>query len=324
MGLSGAVGRSRARRQADLAVLMYHGVVRDLRGPAAYGDLFVSSRDFATHLAHLKRYYQPLSLADIVEALSTNTPFPPRAVAVTFDDGYVNTLEVALPLLAEAGIPATVFVPTDLIGTPRYLWFDGLRLLVHHAWESRNPFDLGSGVVVPGVAPSQQEALYMSLCGQVLDVPLPERASVQSAIDRAIERTGLLGRFPEFALTTWNTLRTAVAGGVLSVGSHTIAHGDLTVMSLAEQAADLRASRERIEQELGVACPSIAYPYGRWNSDSPVAARDAGYRCAMTVDPGFANVTDSPFSLKRVMVGDKGDLAILSARLAGSWQRVTS
>jgi peptidoglycan/xylan/chitin deacetylase (PgdA/CDA1 family) len=322
LALSGVVRRSRARRH-DLAVLMYHGVVRDLRGPAAYGDLFVSARDFARHLDHLKRHYQPMSVAAIVEAQSTNTPFPSRAVAVTFDDGYVNTLKVALPLLVEAGIPATVFVPTDLIGTRRYLWFDGLRLLLHHAWQSRTAVDIGSGIQVLSVPPSGQEGQWMGLCGRILDVALPARTAVQSAIDQFIDREGLLGQFPEFALTTWDDLRLAVAGGILSVGSHALAHGDLSAMTRADQTADLRASRGRIEQELGVACTTVAYPYGRWNSESPDAARDAGYCCAMTAEAGFNVVSDHPFSLRRIMAGDKGDMAILAARLSGSWRQMT-
>ncbi|HYB96913.1 MAG TPA: polysaccharide deacetylase family protein [Vicinamibacterales bacterium] len=320
--LSGIVRRSRADRQQELAVLMYHGVVHDLRGPAAYGDLFVSARDFARHLDHLKRYYHPVSLAAIVDALATSTPFPARAVAVTIDDGYENTLKVALPLLAEAGVPATVFVSTDLIGTPRYFWFDGLRLLVHRAWESQTAFDLGSGIQVPAASPSRQETQWMSLCGRILDLPLLARTAVQGGIDRLIEREGVLGRFPEFALTTWDDLRAAVAGGILSVGSHAVAHEDLSALTLPEQTAILRVSRERIEQELGLACTTIAYPYGRWNRDSPIAARDAGYRCGMTVEPGFNAVTDNAFGLKRIMVGDKGDLTILSSRLSGSWQRL--
>jgi len=320
--LSGAVRRSRADRKRDLAVLLYHGVVGDLRGPAAYGDLFVSARDFARHLDHLKRHYQPLSLAAIVDAMETKTPFPPRAVAVTIDDGYENTVRVALPLLADAGIPATVFVSTDLVGTQRYYWFDGLRLLVQRAWESRRAFDIGSGIRVLSASPSRQETQLMSLSRQILDVPLPARSAVQSAIDQLIDREGLLGRFPEFALATWDDLRKAVAGGILSVGSHLLAHGDLTAMTHHDQASELRASRDRIEQELGVACTTVAYPYGRFNGESPIAARDAGYRCAVTADPDFNEATDHPFRLKRVMVGDQGNMAILAARLSGSWQRL--
>ena len=322
LGLSGVLGRARARRQTDLAVLMYHGVLADLRGPADYGDLFVSAHDFARHLDHLKRHYQPMSVEAIVEALATNAPFPPRAVAVTIDDGYVNTVDVALPLLQDAGIPAMVFVPTDLIGTRQYLWFDGLRLLVHHAWQLRKAFDLGSGIQVLSIPPSGQEGQWMALCGRILDVPLPARTAVQCALDQFVEREGLLGRFPEFALTTWNDLRAAVDGGILSVGSHALAHADLSALTPDEQTADLRASRERIEQELGVPCTTVAYPYGRWNPDSPAAARRARYRCAMTAELGFVEVTDSPFSLRRVMVGDKGDMTILAARLSGSWRRL--
>src|SRR5262245_5544784 len=78
--VSGRLARSRAARHHDAAVLMYHGVLEEVRGPAAYGDLFVSARDFARHLDHLKRHYYPMSLADIISCFATHTAFPPRAV----------------------------------------------------------------------------------------------------------------------------------------------------------------------------------------------------------------------------------------------------
>src|SRR5262249_6601545 len=123
-------------------------------------------------------------------------------------------------------------------------------------------------------------------------------------------------------LASWQELHAAVAGGGLSVGSHASAHGDLTLMTASDQMRDLRASRERIEQELDCPCEAIAYPYGRCNEDSLEAARAAGYACAVTADNGFNRIADNPFRLKRVMAGDKGSLPLFDARLSGAWDEL--
>jgi peptidoglycan/xylan/chitin deacetylase (PgdA/CDA1 family) len=320
--LTRRVDKARNGRRENLCVLMYHGVLPEVRVPAAYGDLFVSARDFLKHLRHLKQHYQPMSLDEVAATIAANKPFPPRAVAVTFDDGYENTVEVAVPLLAEAGIPATVFVPSDLIGTGRYLWFDCLRLLVRHAWRTGVSFDLAPGIQVRAVVPLAQETHFLGLSARILDLPVVARSAVQAEIQRLIDRDGLSVQFPEFALTNWPALRATVEGGILSVGSHARAHGDLSGMSLQQQTEDLGASRQRIEQELGRPCVSIAYPYGRWNPDTIVAAREAGYRCALTVENGFNETTTDPFRLRRIMAGDKGHLSILSARVSGGWDKL--
>jgi len=320
--LTRRVEKARHARRDNLCILMYHGVLPEVRVPAAYGDLFVSAGDFRKHLRHLKHRYQPLSLDEMVATIGANKPFPPRAVSVTFDDGYENTVKVAVPLLAEAGIPATVFVPSDLIGTGRYLWFDCLRLLVLRAWQTGMSCDLAPGIQVRAVAPLAQESHFLGLSARILDLPVAARSTVQAEIERLIDRDDLSVQFPEFALTTWAALRTAAEGGILSVGSHARAHGDLSGMSLPQQTEDLRASRQRIEQEIARPCVSIAYPYGRWNADTIVAAREAGYRCALTVENGFNELSTDPFRLRRIMAGDKGHLSILSARVSGGWDNL--
>jgi peptidoglycan/xylan/chitin deacetylase (PgdA/CDA1 family) len=92
-------------------ILLYHHVSEST--PASTS---VSPAVFESHLDYLeKSNFRVLPLADIVSALKDKRPLPPRAVAITFDDGYQSILTEAMPRIAKRGWPFTVFVSTDAI-----------------------------------------------------------------------------------------------------------------------------------------------------------------------------------------------------------------
>lgn len=131
--------------RSDTLVLCYHALSR--RFPA---QLSTTPERFSRQLQSLaRRGYRGVTFSEAVRG-STG-----RTVAVTFDDGYVSVLELGLPVLRELGWPATIFVPTDFIGSETPMrwhgidrWLGGehegellplsweqLDLLVEHGWE---------------------------------------------------------------------------------------------------------------------------------------------------------------------------------------------
>jgi peptidoglycan/xylan/chitin deacetylase (PgdA/CDA1 family) len=77
----------------------------------------ISAERFERHIRHLaNRGYQCLRVSEIVPLLDAGSPLPRKAVAITFDDGYLNNLESAVPILRRYGFSATVFVATGHIG----------------------------------------------------------------------------------------------------------------------------------------------------------------------------------------------------------------
>ena len=104
-------------------ILVYHRVVE---GQADPWSLCVGPRNFAEHAEVLARYQRPIRLQQMVAGLREGT-CPTRSVAVTFDDGYVDNLWNAKPLLERHGIPATVFVVSGYVGQEREFWWDTLE-----------------------------------------------------------------------------------------------------------------------------------------------------------------------------------------------------
>jgi len=101
----------------------------------------------------------------------------------------------------------------------------------------------------------------------------------------------------ELATLRWDELRELSARGV-TIGSHTLTHPHLTVLSDGELERELRESRLRIEDELGAPCTLLAYPYGEHGARVRAAARAAGYEAAFGLTPDGGATDD--FALPRV------------------------
>ncbi len=131
-------------------ILMYHKVGQPVTCPQ---DRFVniSARAFRRHIELLVRLgYQARTFAEVGEALARGHTLPRRTVAITFDDGYRCIEEIAAPVLAEYGLPATIFAVSGCVGTtngwdvqnakpvvPLMDWA-GLRRLSNTGWEISN------------------------------------------------------------------------------------------------------------------------------------------------------------------------------------------
>ena len=107
------------RRNSPYQILMYHRA-RDPRGPRlGAGD----SAPFESQMEILARFWQVLPLEELVVRAHADD-VPPRAVAITFDDGYRDNYEVAYPALRRFNLPATIFLATGAIETGIRLWHD--------------------------------------------------------------------------------------------------------------------------------------------------------------------------------------------------------
>lgn len=126
----------------ELPILMYHQIGRS----SERSSVHVSPETFERQMQFLKVHdYRVWPLEDVVAALKQRRKLPPKTVAITFDDGTLDTIQNAFPVLKQMEFPATVFMITDNIGRPGWLSEEDLRVLdaggvhigshtVHHAF----------------------------------------------------------------------------------------------------------------------------------------------------------------------------------------------
>lgn len=318
-----AIGRARG---PSIVALTYHRIARPGMESNPYYDPVVSAtpEGFRDQMLMVRRHFRVGRPLDSLEPSDDRRP----VVLVTFDDGYRDNHDAALPILQELGIPATFFIPTSFLERPRLPWWDHVAhvlkktrvpLIELQRWpgdDSPAVLELG-----PNPSPKDREAVIMGvirlfLDGEVRDEPwflsqLEERADV--AVDSpALGRELFMG---------WDHLRRLARLGHV-IGSHGHAHEALGTLSERDQRRDLALSRTILEMAVGAEVRAVAYPYGWPGAFDPRTvelAGEVGHVIGFTAiegvnrpdDPGF-----NPLALRRLNVGSGDTPALLRGRAA--------
>ncbi len=334
--------RRRFRRPANPRgqglILLYHRVADLPRDPQL---MAVSPGRFREHLEMIRRHGQPMSLAAMTAAAAAGS-LPPRAVAVTFDDGYSDNLRDARPLLEAFDVPATVFVTAGQVGSDREFWWDELeRLLLEpvrppgrlclsvsgqvREWslsehESANPA-ADTWNVLSADPPSPRQRTYQEVCGLLRPLSAEHREVVLTSLR---EQTGMdaAGR-PTNRAVTVEELTALGAGDLVEIGAHTLTHPVLSVLSDVEQEREVRLSKARLESMLNRPVTSFSYPFGTrydYSAATVRAVRRAGFARACANEPGPVEVEADAFRLPRMLVRDVDGEAM--ERLLEQWSGV--
>ena len=300
---AGLLSRFESRENAQenvLRILDYHRVGRpDPVGCRSDPSLYNATVEaFAEQMEYLVREYHIISISDLLEAIITGQPLPPRSVMVTFDDGYHDFLENAWPILRRFQIPVTLFVVTGYLSqNARMFWWDKLYQAIHRTdcvevsvprlgcWPLRTLRErIRAFAYVKRYVQRQDHHRAMVIVDQVVEslhVPL-------------LENGGML---------TWDEVRRMRDEG-LFVAAHTVSHPILSRMPLDEARYEITASQQTIVRELGHAWPVFAYPVGHPADLRPELIsilREENFRVAMTMIEGHNVVGRTPLlRLKRV------------------------
>jgi peptidoglycan/xylan/chitin deacetylase (PgdA/CDA1 family) len=299
-------------RRPRALVLVYHRVGE--RGVDPW-HLTIGPEIFAGQMETLARDWSPLSLAELVEAFDRRR-LPERAVAVTFDDGYADNLEVAAPILVEHGIPATLFVATELIDSDGPPWWDELASLLLEP--SRLPPTLtlssrkgnqwtispvGADEPRTAVSPQPWEARPGTRLRAFYEVWLALRELDAQTREAALEEIADWADAPRPSgrvLLTWEQLREFAAIPGLGLGAHTLTHPALPSCSPEDAHTEIAGGADRLRTRVGVEVDQFAYPFGAWSPSVARLVAELGFHAAYTTDGNAISWSSSPHALPRL------------------------
>jgi peptidoglycan/xylan/chitin deacetylase (PgdA/CDA1 family) len=299
---------------------MYHRIGSSCWDP---WQLCVSPEHFAQHLSVLASKVNVVSLEDLRSQLRTRRQGRP-VVALTFDDGYVDNLDVALPLLERYGVPATVFVATACIDRGEPFWWDRLTNIVQsfasvpnevRLQTSSNEF-LWRRASQSGGYINERDNLHLALWSHLVGLEHHERSvaldNLQSHVGGAVQVDS--GRRP----MTREELRGIAASPLIEVGAHTMNHCSLPGMSPSDRFEEIAGSRKQCERLTGIPPSSFAYPFGRWNHDVSEQVSLAGFSRACVGGDELCWENTDPLVLSRMHVLDYDGNAF-DQRLRWAW-----
>lgn len=310
----------RALPRRELVVLNYHRVL-DEETLLDEGVISATSAAFAAQVLQVARFATPVTISQVCAAVAGAAPLPDNPVLITFDDGYRDNHDLALPLLRRHGVPATFFVTTGYIQAGRLPWWDRISYVVRRSAQATLTLGYPRALQLDLSGPPQRAQSKRALLRLVkqevgLDLPrflaeLSQAAAVE--VDEAELARGLF--------MDWEQVAALQAAG-MDIGAHTHSHRVLQTLTLAEAREELVAPRAELAQRLGRAPRAIAYPVGRPlapESGLPALVREAGYEIGFTFVPGAIQLDRGgldALNLPRFGV-ERGD-AVAAARFKGA------
>lgn len=282
------------------AILMYHAVLEEPASVAdSLGRMIHQRAVFEAQMELLAREFHPVSLDQVGRFVRGEQDLPERAVVVTFDDGYLDNFEMAMPILNRAGVPAAFYVTVDCVEHRRLPWPSRLRFCFRKT--AKKDWKDGAGEIWVLGSECEREVAYLTACERVAALAGAEQERIVSQIE-----TDLAMKLPADAgdlMMTWEQVRGLAQHGHI-VGSHTMTHPNLAHVGIEDARRELIESKQRMEAQISAKVVHFSYPcpalFPNWTEETTKEAQRAGYETAVTTSSGLARRNDNPLTLKRV------------------------
>ncbi len=290
-----AIAASRADRWlARLArgrgvILMFHHVRPFFARGFAPNRFLEITPEFLDCVLRVSREegFEPASLDDVPERLRADDAERPFVV-VTFDDGYRDNVEFALPVLKRHGMPWTLFVTTGFADRSASPWWLELEEAVRRLGAVMTEID-GYTLSCRTETDAEKTRAFEAIYRRLRTLPEPE---LRAAVADLATQARVNGRAITDALClNWDVLRQLATERDIGIGSHTLTHPRLARQDAVFAAQEVLMSRQIIERHIGRPVRHFAYPVGDAGSAGQREfrlARDAGYALAVTTRPGHA------------------------------------
>ena len=283
-GLLGLYHRFRNRR--TLTVIMFHRVIEpaDPRWHSCDPDYTLDAALFERCLAFFRRHYRIVSVDDVLAARRDGTRLPPRALLITFDDGWKDNVDFALPRLRATGMPALLFVVADVVG--RRLPFYQERLVGGWRLGKVSATDLMAAAGQPDTRSDNSIGALRRAIAALEELGDSEREASLAGFAEAMDDS-------HRHMVVSEELVQLEQGGV-TIGLHGKTHTPMTRASDLD--AELGAARGQVAPHLEPATPPVtmSFPHGRYTPAIAARAREAGYELIFTSDPTINPVQDKP------------------------------
>lgn len=284
-------------KQKKLLIMIYHRVLDE---PDFMRPDEVDKEAFTWQMELLAKYFNVLPLSEALERMQNDT-LPPRAVSITFDDGYADNYTNALPILKRFNLTATFFIASGFLDGGR-MWNDTVIEAVRNYPQAElNLSQVGLGSYKT-IDQTEKITAASNIISQVKHLPPEQRSSHVTYI--AAQSNNL----PNDLMMSSAQLKQLHKNG-MEIGGHTVSHPILSKLDdeVAEQ--EIVVNKVILEEILNTSIKCFAYPNGKPEIDyleqHIQMVKKAGYRSALSTHWGIVFQSSSPYELNRFTPWDK-------------------
>ncbi len=259
-------------------ILMYHSIAAPEAAAFVDPPNRIAPELFEAQVAYLARHRRVVALSELVAQIERGQTPSPDTVCITFDDGYLDNLTIAAPILARHELPATVFLATGYVTRGESQWADVLFSMMQGRTRDRisiaepglERLDLGSS--------AGMQTARRALHRQLLQASYAERCELLATLAQQLAPSGA----PPRLTMNWDDVRRLRDEHPrFEFGGHTRDHIDLRSHADSEAEAQITACDQDIQRELGVTPRHFSFPYGRWAAASREIVMAQGWASAV-------------------------------------------
>jgi peptidoglycan/xylan/chitin deacetylase (PgdA/CDA1 family) len=299
--MSGALARAKNRIRADegAVVLTLHRVLpdRERKTTLSPPGMVMSEQTFASMVRYLAAEHRVFPLDTPQKSVRSD---PRIAIALTFDDGWVDNARYAQRTLALHSMPAAVFLCPEKMGKSLPFWPERLLAFLRAATRLRREREF---LVVIKEWAQLPEVKATAGPDELVEVVKQFSPRQRNLLFERLEQLGFAKNLDNSAATdstmSWEDARRLSESGFL-FGSHTLHHEILTQIPLEETYEQLIESRTRLNLEIGRRCFAFAYPNGDWSPEIRERTVSAGYAMAFANKPGVWTAQTDLFTVPRI------------------------
>lgn len=290
--LASSIGHS-----PQLSVLIFHRVLPE---PDPIFPDEMHARRFDAVCGWLKSWLNVIPLDTAVAQLQTGR-LKAGSACITFDDGYADNHDVAMPILQHHGLPATFFIATGFLDGGR-MWNDTVIESVRLTKSS--VLDLGDHGRFAVQTPIEKATAIGAIIGKIKYLPVDARLAATVRIASAAQVA------PPDNLMLGALQVKAMRKGGMQIGAHTVTHPILAKLSNVQAQVEIKGSKDYLEELLGERVGLFAYPNGKPSEDytleSVQIVRDLGFDAAVSTQWGASHAGDDLFQIRRFTPWDLG------------------
>lgn len=232
---------------------------------------------FEKQMAFLRKHRHVVSLSALVAQIEAGETPTAGTVCITFDDGYLDTLTVAAPILERYQLPATVYLATSYIDRAQSQWADVAHWIFRCRTGNRLEFS-ADGLAFDLDREDQYLAARSLLQTRLLESTYAARSELLTELERQLRPTGSMPRLT----MNWDEVRDLMHRFPLfEIGGHSRDHIDLRAHRGEAARGEIAGCASDLQRELGRDAQHFSFPYGRWSTESLSFTKDAGWRSAV-------------------------------------------
>ncbi|MCU7801811.1 MAG: polysaccharide deacetylase family protein [Candidatus Thiodiazotropha sp. (ex Lucinoma borealis)] len=288
-------------------VLTYHRILpREKRNESfSHEAIMVDPFHFDMQLKALKECFRIVDIIEFNDLVRSGIPDGPPVCLITFDDGWVDNYNYALPILKRHQCPAIIFVPTYYISSALTFWQETLGYQIAKICEigTSDAKKLMAKHGLPDIESGSDINRNIMIKDYVRSLKSLSYNKIDKIMTELTKFHGMIGVSKVDRHLSWDELRELYKSGV-AIGSHACTHRILTRLTQDVVESELVESKNTLEDNLGKGIDTIAYPNGDYNNQLGELTKKAGYSLGFGTNYGYVSGTDDLFDIKRINMND--------------------